>query len=225
MLKLFPDTRFSYGDLMIQQYIHNKYFLETMCTTECGFNAICNRIGNTKVTAFKDIVTPVFASVNRNLDAKASLIHQLTGLVCKMIHHVEQKKCKASWVNALFFALMEDFDNWCNQYQVTRIFDTDMIQEINDVLINRWHGCRLNAKGREVNIVPFKNDIWTAAAMFDPYYTPTHEKYISAVSEDLPNYVASISRLIRPHLDEDQLDDQLLKMEEEVNCMVMRRGK
>ena len=57
--------------------------------------------------------------------------------------------------------------------------------------------------------------------MFDPYYTPTHEKYISAVSEDLPNYVASISRLIRPHLDEDQLDDQLLKIEEKVNCMVM----
>ena len=106
MLKLFPDTRFSYGNLMIQQYIHNKYFLETMCMTECGFNTICNRIGNIKVTAFKDIVTPLFVSENSNLDAKASLIHQLTGLLCKMIHHVEQKKCKASWVNALFFALM-----------------------------------------------------------------------------------------------------------------------
>ena len=225
MLKLFPDTRFSYGDLMIQQYIQNKYFLEAMCLTECGFDTICNRIGKSKVTVFKDIVTPVFASENRNLDAKAELIHQLTGLVCKMIHHVEQKKCKASWINALFFALMKDFDDWCNDYQVIRTFDTDEIQEINGVLINRWNGCRVNAKGHEVNIIPFKSDIWTAAAMFDPYYTPTHEKYISFVSGDLVNYVASISSLIKPYLDEDQLDDQQLKMEEEVNYMVMRRGK
>ena len=83
----------------------------------------------------------------------------------------------------------------------------------------------MNAKGHEVNIIPFKSDIWTAAAMFDPYYTPTHEKYISFVSEDLVNYVTSITSLIKPYLDEDQLDDQLLMMEEEVNCMVMRRGK
>ena len=225
MLKLFPDTRFSYGDLMIHQYIFNKYFLEAMCTTGCDFDTICNKIMRSKVKAFKDIVIPLFASANTNLDAKASLIHQLTGLVCKMIHHVEQKKCKASWVNALFFALMKDFDEWCNEYQVTRMFDTDVIQEINEVLINRWSGCRLNAKGREVNIIPFKSDIWTAAAMFDPYYTPTHEKYTSEVSEDLLNYVDSISNLIKPYLDEDQLDDQLLKMEEEVNCMVMRHGK
>ena len=221
MLKLFPDTRFSYGDLMIQQYIQNKYFLEQMCTTGCGFDTICNKIGRNKVTALKDIVAPKFGSVNRDLDAKASLIHRLTGLVCKMIHHVEQKKCKASWVNALFFALMEDFEEWCNEYQVERMFDVDVITEINDVLINRWRGCRLNVKGREIHIVPFKSDIWTAAAMFDPYYTPTHEKYTSQVRDGVLNYVDSISRLIKPDLDDDQLDDQLLMMEEEVNCMVM----
>ena len=83
----------------------------------------------------------------------------------------------------------------------------------------------VNAKGHEVIIIPFKSDIWTAAAMFDPYYTPTHEKYTSQVRDGVLNYVDSISRLIKPYLDDDQLDDQLLMMEEEVNSMVMRRGK
>ena len=121
----------------------------------------------------------------------------------------------------VIFALMEDFEEWCNEYQVERMFDVDVITEINDVLINRWRGCRLNVKGREIHIVPFKSDIWTAAAMFDPYYTPTHEKYTSQVRDGVLNYVDSISRLIKPDLDDDQLDDQLLMMEEEVNCMVM----
>ena len=109
MLKLFSQTRFSYGDLMIQQYLANKYFLERTFVGATRYNAITSKISSSQVSMFKDIVVPGIGA-NRHLDVKAELIHRLTRLVCKLIHHVEQKKCKASWVNALFFALMKDFE-------------------------------------------------------------------------------------------------------------------
>ena len=224
MQKLFSQTRFSYGDLMIQQYLANKYFLERMFVGATRYNAITSKISSSQVSMFKDIVVPGIGA-NRHLDVKAELIHRLTRLVCKLIHHVEQKKCKASWVNALFFALMKDFEEWSDDREVERFFDVDTISAVHDVLINRWHGSKTHANGRVVTLVAFKQPVWTAAAMFDPYYTPTNEEYNKTVDDEVLDYVQSVSDLIKPYQDQGNSDAQLLVMESELNNMVMRRGK
>ena len=189
------------------------------------FNAICANISSNQVSTFKDIVVPSFASSNRSLDVRASLMRRLTRLLCLQIHNIEQRKSKASWVNALFFSLMKDFDEWSEDYEVGRNFDADTIAAVHGVLINRWHGSRTNANGRQVSIVAFKSHVWTAATIFDPYYTPTSEEYASQVDDEVLDYVQSVTSLITPYLDNGNLDDQLLVMQAELNEMVMRRGK
>ena len=101
----------------------------------------------------------------------------------------------------------------------------DTISAVHDVLINRWHGSRTHANGRVVTLVAFKQPVWTAAAMFDPYYTPTNEEYNKTVDDEVLDYVQSVSDLIKPYQDQGNSDAQLLVMESELNNMVMRRGK
>ena len=69
MLKLFPETRFSYGDLMIQQFLDNKYYLEQTILHE-DFEEVCESITDRKVNEFKDIVQPSIVSNNRYFDHK-----------------------------------------------------------------------------------------------------------------------------------------------------------
>ena len=60
------------------------------------FEEISSKISSRKVTEFKDIIMPSITSNNHRFDRKVVLLHDLTKLVCKLIHHVEQKLCKAS---------------------------------------------------------------------------------------------------------------------------------
>ena len=104
MLRIFPDTYFSYEDLTMQEHLLNTYFLELLVHHPL-FEEICESILKHKVDKFKDIFMPTIVSVNFRFDGKVILLHKLTGVECKMIHHVEKQTCKASWVNLLFFAL------------------------------------------------------------------------------------------------------------------------
>ena len=97
------------------------------------------------------------SSDNHRFDRKVVLLHDLTKLVCKLIHHVEQKLCKASWVNALFFALMKDFDAWSNNNQVQATFDVDFITAVHKALTDRRRGEIESDNGRVRNICPFKS--------------------------------------------------------------------
>ena len=223
MLKLFPETRFSYGDLMIQQFLDNKYYLEQTILHE-DFEEVCESITDRKVNEFKDIVQPSIVSNNRYFDHKVSFLHDLTKLVCKMIHHVEQRLCKASWVNALFFALMKDFDEWSNDNQVQATFDTDFIQAVNQALMDRWRGEREGVTGRGRNIRPFKSKVWTAASIFDPYYTPTEGAYAAAVDNGVLDYVGSVQSLMQPYFSEDNIEAQTIELQAELNQIVLRRG-
>ena len=223
MLKLFSDTRFSYGDLTMQEYMHNKYFLEQLAHHP-EFEEICETIRSHKVNKFKDIVTPTVGSDNYRFDTKVMLLHELTRLVCKMIHHVEQKLCKASWVNALFFALMKDFDEWSNNNRVNATFDSDFINSVHESLVNRWRGEREDVTGRVRNLRPFKSKVWTAAAIFDPYYTPTEDEYARVVDENVLDYVSSVKELMEPYVTEENRVAELLEVQAELNDIVLRRG-
>mgnify|MGYP003327122223 CR=1 FL=1 len=128
-------------------------------------------------------------------------------------------------MNALFFVLIIDFDDWQNDYQVSQMYDVDTITKVYDTLMNRWHGSQRNANYRDVRIVGFKSDVWTVAAMFDPYYTPSRQDYADVIDNGVLNYVISISNLMTPYLDADNLDANMLMMEEEINNIVMRRGR
>ena len=223
MLKLFSDTRFSYGDLTMQEYMHNKYFLEQL-VHHPEFDEICETIRNNKVNQFKDIVMPTVGSENYRFDTKVMLLHELTGVVCKMIHHVEQKLCKASWVNALFFALMKDFDEWSNNNRVNATFDTDFIHSVHQSLINRWRGEREDIAGRVRSLRPFKSKVWTAAAIFDPYYSPTEGEYARVVNDDVLDYVSSVKELMEPYVTQENREAELLEVQAELNDIVLRRG-
>ena len=224
MLKLYPDTRFSYADLMLQQYLRNKLYLEQLILHP-EFENICLKISSRKVDEFKDIILPSITSDNHRFDRKVALLHDLTKLVCKLIHHVEQKLCKASWINALFFALMKDFDAWSNNNHVQATFDVDFITAVHKALTDRWRGEREGNNGRVRNIRPFKSKVWTAAAMFDPYYTPTEEEYSAAVDDDVLDYVASIQNMMEPYLGTNNQVDERIEVFGELNEMVLRRGR
>ena len=202
MLKLYPDTRFSYADLMLQQYLRNKLYLEQLILHP-EFEDICLKISSCKVDEFKDIILPSITSDNHRFDRKVALLHDLIKLVCKLIHHVEQKLCKASWINALFFALMKDFDAWSNNNHVQATFDVDFITAVHKALTDRWRGEREGDNGRVRSIRPFKSKVWTAAVMFDPYYTPTEEEYSMAMDDDVLDYVSSLQNMIEPYLGTD----------------------
>ena len=61
--------------------------------------------------------------------------------------------------------------------------------------------------------------------MFDPYYTPSRQDYADVIDNGVLNYVISISNLMTPYLDANNLDANMLMMEEEINNIVMRRGR
>ena len=222
MLKLFPDTRFSYRDLMIQQFLDNKYYLKQTILHE-DFEDICQSITAHKVNEFRDIVQPSVVSDNRYFDHKAFFLHNLTKLVCKLIHHVEQRLCKVSWINALFFALMDDFDEWSNDIQVQNMFDTDFIEAVHQALMNRWRGEREGVTGRGRNTQPFQSKVWNAAAIFDPYYAPTEDAFAAAINDEVLDYVGSVQNLMQPYFSEDNIKAQMIEMRAEVNQIVLRR--
>ena len=47
---------------------------------------------------------------------KVEAIRGISGLLCKMIHHLESSKARTSWVVPLFDALVKDFIAWKNSF-------------------------------------------------------------------------------------------------------------
>ena len=119
---------------------------------------------------------------------------------------------------------MDDFDEWSNDIQVKTTFDTDFIEAVHQALMNRWRGEREGVTGRGRNIRPFKSKVWTAASIFDPYYTPTEDAYAAAVDNEVLDYVGSVQNLMQPYFSKDNIEAQMIEMRAEVNQIVLRRG-
>ena len=103
-------------------------------------------------------------------------------------------------------------------------FDTDFIEAVHQALMNRWRGEREGVTGRGRNIRPFKSKVWTAASIFDPYYTPTEDAFAAAINDEVLDYVGSVQNLMQPYFSEDNIEAQMIEMQAEVNQIVLRRG-
>ena len=98
VLNLYPLTRFAYGDKMLFQYVRNKMHLIALIEHD-SFDDVCLSISDAKVSEFEDILIPPHGTEHATLDTLIAMIHEITGKVNLIIHHVEQSKCKASWIN------------------------------------------------------------------------------------------------------------------------------
>ena len=87
---------------------------------------------------------------------------------------------------------MKDFDAWSINNQVRATFDVDFIAKAHKDLTDRLRGERQGENGIVQIIRPFNSKVWTAAAMFDPYYTPTEEDNYVAMDDNFLDHVSSI---------------------------------
>ena len=112
-MNLYPLTRFANGD---------KCFLHLIALIEHdSFDDVCLSISDEKVSEFEDIVIPPHGTEHATLDTLIAVIHKITGKVNLIMHHVEQSKYKASWVNSLYFALCEDIKLWSTHRRVKNV--------------------------------------------------------------------------------------------------------
>ena len=89
MLKTFPDTRFSYADLMLQVVNNRKNLSNLMDEEQYASNTVAD-INVKKREEFEGYVGSFLFM------EKVETLRGITGLLCKAIHHLESAKCRAS---------------------------------------------------------------------------------------------------------------------------------
>jgi hypothetical protein len=204
MLPLFPQTRFSYADLTLQKFVRNDHVLRSLID-ETKFKAeTCHGINVAKVDAFTTICN------SPSKAEKVRALRHITGPLCKMIHHLEQNRTRASWIFPLFTALQKDCEVWKERNEVIRWFRPATIGFVSQKIKHRWHGYGQN-------IVPLKNDIWLVAFIFDPYYTPNSLERDTTLGID---WMKSVRRLLAKFYHSWELENAM----QEVYELVLLKG-
>ena len=140
VLSLFPETRFSYADLMLADFAANKDALQETAD-------YLNTAGNAKgiklqpLKQFRNTVLP------ENFDTttifqKVQAIRLISEPLNLMIHHLESGNAKASWVLPLYESLMKDLSNFKASPHVGRCFSEETISNIETAIKERWEGNR-----------------------------------------------------------------------------------
>jgi hypothetical protein len=142
-------------------------------------------------------------------------LRQITGPICSMIHHLEKNSTRASWIFPLFMALLKDYDQWKKKPEVLRWFTLDTIDAVGEKIRMRWHRIGLNQRS---TLVPLKNDIWLAAFVFDPYYTPNSLDCDNILGID---WVESVRGLLAKFYQARELENAVL----EIYDLVLHKGR
>ena len=204
MPTLYPKTRFSYADLTLQSYERNYRVIQLLTDEETFDSSTLEGVNVDKAEEFKEIVEGY-----RLLD-KVKALRLLTGPLCKIIHHLEKGKTRASWIYPLFEAFYEHMKWWKDNSSVVREFDGNTRSKVMGLFNKRWNG--------EGNLVPLKNDVFITAYVFDPYYTPV------GTFKDNPelgvSWISSITSILKRYYSTEELHDA----KSEVFRMILRRG-
>ena len=161
MLKTFPDTRFSYADLMLQQVVNNRKNLSNLMDEEQYASNTVADINVKKREEFEGYVG------NFSFMEKVETLRGITGPLCKAIH-LKSAKCRASWVYPMFIAVLKDYDVWKQKYATKRCFGEETIKKVGEVIMGRWLGVYEAGS----TIVPIKDNTWLMVYLMDPYYMP-----------------------------------------------------
>ena len=158
MLKTFPDTRFSYADLMLQVVNNRKNLSNLMDEEQYASNTVAD-INVKKREEFEGYVG------NFSFMEKVETLRGISGPLRKAIHHLESAKCRASWVYPMFIAVLKDYDVWKQKYATKRCFGEETIKKVYQVIMGRWLG--VSEAGS--TIVLIKDNTWLMGYLMDPY--------------------------------------------------------
>ena len=69
----------------------------------------------------------------------------------------------------MFKALLDNFKYWEQDDKFFRVLSMHTVDSVYKNVMGRWEG--VNSQGHQI-LVPFKDNIFLAACVFDPYYNP-----------------------------------------------------
>lgn len=98
MLKLFPATRFSYANLIVQRCINNKSKLEKMIENST-WSSIKHKINEEAVSTFE----LNFGALSIR---KMNCLHEFLCGVTKATHYIESVLARSSWVYVLICTIL-----------------------------------------------------------------------------------------------------------------------
>lgn len=169
-LRLFPDTRFSYADLMLGDFIENQEHIQDLADylQRNSNSAEVKKINKNALTTFLNTINGHQDTADESNFRRVTALRKITKPLNKMIHHLEGGKSKASWIFPLFEALMKDLSTFKDDALVGRCFDLYRIGEIDKAIEERWLGHR-SSTGRRLRAL--KSDLFIVGYLLDPYYT------------------------------------------------------
>ena len=214
----FPDTRFSYADLTLEKFIKNKDKIQELSDIFSTDKNECKKTGKQKLQKFQSIINGHNDNGEESIFKKVQAVRQITKPLGKMIHHLESKKTKASWIFPLFEALMKDVYEFKNNPNVKRCLKHETIENIQSCISRRWLGQLHN----ERQIVPLKNNIFIVAYLLDPYYS-TCEHLNQSIGND---WDISFKEIVKTYYKNHQQENRIvLSAEDELLDILDKRGK
>ena len=214
----FPDTRFSYADLTLEKFIKNKDKIQELSDIFSTDKNECKKTGKQKLQKFQSIINGHNDNGEESIFKKVQAVRQITKPLGKMIHHLESKKTKASWIFPLFEALMKDVYEFKNNPNVKRCLKHETIENIQSCISRRWLGQLHN----ERQIVPLKNNIFIVAYLLDPYYS-TSEHLNQSIGND---WDISFKEIVKTYYkNHQQVNRIVFSAEDELLAILDKRGK
>eukprot|EP00563_Minutocellus_polymorphus_P004104 CAMPEP_0181028534 /NCGR_PEP_ID=MMETSP1070-20121207/4719_1 /TAXON_ID=265543 /ORGANISM="Minutocellus polymorphus, Strain NH13" /LENGTH=753 /DNA_ID=CAMNT_0023105789 /DNA_START=187 /DNA_END=2448 /DNA_ORIENTATION=+ len=147
---LFPETRFAYGDLMLERFFNNRSALYDLINHDDW--ADTTRSTNRNLTSnFEDTVN------NPALFTKIKGLREITSVLSAIIHFVESPSFSASWTLPLFLSLGRLLEDWIRR---DRNFSSEAKTELKNTYLRRWNGSG--------NFVGVFNPSLVVASVLDP---------------------------------------------------------
>ena len=226
MLVIFPETRFSYADLMFCEFEKNIHYLQKLAELGNFDNHLAKNISSNQTERFKVLVSgdidqmhQLGINYNSPLIDFVRAIRKLSHPLSLLIHQLEATNAKSSWINHLFVGFIKDHSEWQNKISVKACVDDQSRQKIREIIRNRWFG-----DGSRLR--PLKNDVFTAGSFFDPYYSPDRDQLDEYKNYEI-DYFKSLDNLIKgqyPNICGQNIDQLLVSVRGCAMKLIARQG-
>ena len=127
---LYPETRFAYGDLMLERFFDNRSALYDLINHD-DWADTTRSINRNLTSNFEDTVN------NPALFTKIKWLREITSVLSAIIHFVESPSFSASWTLPLFLSLGRFLEDWIRR---DRNFSSEAKTELKNMYLRRWTG-------------------------------------------------------------------------------------